>query len=291
MRLSLATLACATCLPFVGHAAEVSSTLSFGRVGSDGTFTRLVDTSARFRLGGAADLTARGDFARTSDGATDADYVSAGVGTTFGDTSGALDFGRPRSILEVGPLPDPARFSANASRGTFRPLAAEIALERDLGTGVRIIAERGALQLGTSYHNVDEDEDGVLGVAGRYDLAMGGLSDSMTVYGGVESDGTVERYRLGTEVTLGRAVAAVDLLRTGDEGINASQVSLGLAVTEAVMFGVTGVVESDGDLLEPVSRLGVGASVSLESGTFLRGGFDTRTSEDYAIDVEIGFQF
>ena len=31
---------------------------------------------------------------------------------------------------------------------------------------------------------------------------------------------------------LGRAVAAVDLLRTGDEGINASQVSLGLAVTE-----------------------------------------------------------
>ena len=120
---------------------------------------------------------------------------------------------------------------------------------------------------------------------------MGPNADALTLYGGVESDGTVERYRLGTEVTLGRAIASVDLLRTGDDGASASQVSIGLAVTDALTLGVTGLRESDGALADPVSRVGVGASVSLETGTFLRGGIDTRTSDDYAIDPEIGFQF
>ena len=277
----------AASLPTSALSADVGGSLSFGKVGEEGGYARMADASARFQLGGAADLTARLDFGVTSDLSGDAGYASAGLGTRFG----SIDFGRPRSILEVGPLPDPARFSASTTRGTFRPLAAEIALEQGLGSGFRVQAETGGLQIGTSYHNVDETEDGVFGVAGRYDLAMGESVDAVTLYGGVESDGTIERYRLGTEVTLGRAVASVDLLRTGDDGSAASQVSLGMAVTDALTLGVTGLRETEDSLSDPVSRLGIGATMSLETGTFLRGGFDTRTSDDYAIDLEIGFQF
>ena len=287
MRAALATLAFATVLPAAADASELTGSLAFGQTGEDGEYSRMADAAARFQLGGAADLTARLDFGVTSEASGDAGYVSAGIGTAFG----SIDVGLPRSILEMGPLPDPARFNASTTRGTFRPLAAEIALNRGLTGGVRVLAERGPVQLGTSYHGVDEDEDGVLGFAGRYDIAFGEDADVVSLYGGVESDGEIERYRLGTEVSLGRTIAAVDLLRTGDDGASASQISLGLAVTEAVTLGVTGMRESESSLSDPVSRVGVGASLSLETGTFLRGGIDTRSRDDYAIDLEIGFQF
>ncbi len=287
VRVALTFLVFATVVPASAAATDVSGTLTFGRDNDTGAVTREADVSTRFQLGGAADLTARLDFGLTSAGDQDAAYASAGIANQFG----SIDIGLPRSILETGPLPDPARFNASTARGTFRPLAAEIALDQGLTAGVSVLAERGPFQIGTSYHTVDEDGDPVLGVAGRYNAPVGTTEDIVSIYGGVESDGTVERYRLGTEVSLGRALASVDFLRTDDDGPSASQISLGLEVTDTITLGVTGMRERSDGLVDPESRVGVGASMSLDSGTFLRGGVDTRSSDDYAVDVEIGFQF
>lgn len=268
-------------------ATEVTGSLAFGQIRDDGTVTREGDAAARFALGGAADLIGRLDFGLSSVGSNDAGYASAGLGTPFG----SIDVGLPRSILELGPLPDPARFNASTARGTFRPLAAEVALDQGLTAGVRVLAERGPVQIGTSYHSVDNEDDGIVGVAGRYNVAMGTTDDGVAVYGAVESDGDVERYRLGTEVTMGRAIAALDLLRTGEDGSSASQVSLGLAVTESITLGVTGLREDAGGLTEPDNRFGVGAAMTMETGTFLRGGIDRGSEDDFAVDLEVGFQF
>ncbi|MEM9970188.1 MAG: hypothetical protein AAF762_03695, partial [Pseudomonadota bacterium] len=64
-----------------------------------------------------------------------------------------------------------------------------------------------------------------------------------------------------------------------------------LAVSERITFGVTGLLEDDGIEEDPTSRVGLGAAVELTRGGILRGGIDTSDTDDYAIDVEIGFQF
>ena len=208
-------------------------------------------------------------------------YASAGFDLPFGE----VDVGRPRSILDAGPLPT----GAPGVPQTLRPLAAEAALNETLGAGLRIAATQGPVSFGTSFHSIEQSSLSILGVAGRYDLRQITAVDNAAVYGGAESDGDEQRFRLGTEMTRGIATAGVDLFRTSeDEGRTLSQVYLGLAVTPSVSLGISGLRDT---LDATVTRFGLGASVATEGGAFFQGGVDGVTSEDPAFGLSVGFEF
>ncbi|MGI9391115.1 MAG: hypothetical protein ACR2O1_13745 [Boseongicola sp.] len=240
-----------------------------------------------YRFGGAA-MEGRFELGVSRDASREAHYASAGISVPFG----TVDIGRPRSILELGPIPDQVRYGSIATRSALRPLAAEAALDDTLGGGIRIIGENGSLRVGTSYHLISETNDSVFGVAGRYDLEKLGNVDQITFYGGAESDGLEEHFLLGTEVTSGNAIAAVDLLRGSENGgIQVSQISLGYAVSNNLTLGISGFREFEEATDSEELRLGLGASVMSGTGAYVRGGIDGASSDDIAFDLAIGFQF
>ncbi len=237
-----------------------------------------------FRFGGAA-LTGRIEIGVTNSGAREATYASAGLALPFG----SIDVGRPRSIMDIGPMPARSRFAAEDA---LRPLAAEAALDHTLGGGVRIIGDHGGFQIGSSFHTLDGRDDDIVGIAGRFDLEDMQPADRIVVYGGLESDGRDERFRLGTEVSRGPTVATLDVVRASDDGgYSVGQISLGLAVNEALTLGVSGSqrFERVGENGDP--RFGIGAEIDTGSGLFVSGGLDGASRDDYAVDLSVGFQF
>ncbi|MBT8458135.1 MAG: hypothetical protein KJN60_00515, partial [Boseongicola sp.] len=137
-----------------------------------------------------------------------------------------------------------------------------------------------------------ESGDTVLGFAGRYDVRAVNAIDNFAIFGGAESDGDEQRFRLGTEITRGITTAGVDLIRSSeDEGRTLSQVYIGLAVTPNVSLGVSGLRDALKATDTTETRFGLGASVSTESGGFFRGGVDGVTSDDPAFEVSVGFEF
>mgnify|MGYP001815178572 CR=1 FL=1 len=226
----------------------------------------------RFRLGIAADEDRQ------------AAYASAG----FDFSSAEIDLGRPPSILDAGPLPKGAPGVPQA----LRALVAEAALDEKLGAGFRIAGNQGNISFGTSYHAIEQSSLSVLGVAGRYDLnAFEGI-DNVAVYGGAESDGEEQRFRLGTEITQGIATAGVDLLKSNeDQGRTLSQIYLGLAVTPNVSLGVSGLRDTLQSTDRTDTRLGLGASIATQGGAFIAGGVDGVTSDDPAFGLSVGFEF
>lgn len=226
----------------------------------------------RVRLGVSADEDRR------------AAYASAGFDSDFGE----IGLGRPRSILDVGPLPN----GAPGVPASLRPLAAEAALNEELGAGLRLSGSRGAISFGTSYHTIEESSESVLGFAGRYDVNAVEALDNIALFGGAESDGDEQRFRLGTEITRGITTAGLDLIRSNeDEGRTLSQVYIGLAVTPSVSLGLSGLRDTEEATDTTDTRFGLGASVATENGAFFRGGVDGITSDDPAFEVSVGFEF
>ncbi len=270
-------------------AAEPQIEAAF-RFGHDSESNRNVSefsSLTSYQFGGAA-VGGRFELGVTKDAGREAYFASAGISLPFG----TVDVGRPRSVFEIGPLPDQVRFGSIATRAQFRPLASEAALNETLGTGIRITGDNGGLHVGTSYHRLTASSDSVIGIAGRYDLGGPGSLGRIAFYGGAESDGLDERFVLGTEISRGSATAAVDLLqRSENGGIRVSQISVGYAVTENLTLGVSGFREFEEATDEEELRLGLGASVTSENGTYLRGGIDGASRDDIAFDLAIGFQF
>lgn len=261
---------------------ETTVKLSFGDTGN-----RELRAQTTFKIGGAAELAGRLELGQTEFDNSTATYASAGL--NFRRTS--VDIGIPRSVFEVGPLRDRPQFNASAARQTFRPLAAEAAFEGSLGPGIRILTEAGGLRLGTSIHQLRTSGDDVLGLVGNYDASeFPGLA-GVSIYGGAETDGTDERFRLGTEIARGRTYAAFDHIRSRDEGLSVSQVSVGLSLSDSWMVGVAGSRELTETNPIATNRFGIGAAFTASSGTYLRGGLDRSENEDVAFDVEIGFEF
>ena len=211
-------------------------------------------------------------------------YASAGIEFPFGE----IDLGRPRSILDGGPLPS----GAPGVPMNLRPLVDEAALNETLSAGVRLAARQGPVLLGTSVHTLEDSGLSIIGVAGRYDTSPIGALDNVAVYGGAETDGQEEQYRLGTEFTRGRATAGINVLRSNEnEGRTLSQVYLGLSVNPSISLGVSG--ERDADVASDTTetRFGLGASLETDSGTFVEGGVNGFTNDDPEFGVSVGFQF
>ena len=151
---------------------------------------------------------------------------------------------------------------------------------------------RGAISFGTSYHTIEESSESVLGFAGRYDVNAVEALDNIAVFGGAESDGDEQRFRLGTEITRGITTAGLDLIRSNeDEGRTLSQVYIGLAVTPSVSLGLSGLRDTEEATDTTDTRFGLGASVATENGAFFRGPVDGITSDDPAFEVSVGFEF
>ncbi|MEK6216078.1 MAG: hypothetical protein N2B03_02540, partial [Boseongicola sp.] len=242
---------------------------------------------ATYQFGGTA-LAGRFELGHSRDDGREAYYASAGISLPFG----TVDVGRPRSVLEIGPLPNQVRFGSIAARTSFRPLASEAALNETLGTGIRIVGNNGGLRVGTSYHLLLATNESIVGVAGRYDLDGPGNVNNIAFYGGAESNGLDERFVLGTEITRGSTMAAVDLLHGSENGgIQVSQISLGYAVSDNLTLGISGFRELEEATDVEELRLGLGASVTSAAGSYLRGGIDGASSDDIAFDLAIGFQF
>jgi len=237
----------------------------------------------RYRFGGAA-VEPRFRLSVSADEERRAAYASAGFDASFGE----VRIGRPSSILDVGPLPG----GAPGVPQTLRALADEAALNETLGAGVRVAARTGPVSFGTSFHSIEQSGASVLGFAGRYDLNTVPALDNIAVYGGAESDGDEDRFRLGTEMTRGIATAGVDVLRSNeDEGRTLSQVYLGLAVTPNVSLGLSGLRDTLVASDTTDTRFGLGASIATEGGAFIRGGVDGVTSDDPAFGLSVGFEF
>ncbi len=285
-------LALALCLMLFGTIAAAETPLIEGafRFGHDAENNRSVSefsSLATYQFGGAA-IAGRFELGHSRDADREAFYASAGISLPFG----TVDVGRPRSVLEIGPLPDQVRFGSIAARTSFRPLASEAALNDALGTGIRIVGDNGGFHVGTSYHLLSATNDAVVGIAGRYDLDGPGNVDNIAFYGGAESDGLDERFVLGTEITHGGATAAVDLLHGSENGgIQVSQIFLGYAVSANLTLGISGIRELEEATDVEELRLGLGASVTSATGAYLRGGIDGASSDDIAFDLAIGFQF
>lgn len=240
-------------------------------------------TLSEYQFGGAL-VEPRVRLGISADEDRRAAYASAGFDTGFGE----IGLGRPRSILDAGPLPS----GAPGVPPSLRPLAAEAALNEELGAGLRVAGSRGAISFGTSYHTIEESSDAVVGVAGRFDVNALTALDNIALFGGAESSGDDQRFRLGTEVTRGITTAGVDLVRSNeDEGRTLSQVYIGLAVTPNVSLGVSGLRDTFDATDTTDTRFGLGASVATENGTFFRGGVDGVTSDDPAFEVSVGFEF
>ena len=219
-----------------------------------------------------------------SDTGRRATYASAGFATSFAE----IDIGRPRSILDTGPIPK----GAPGVPKTIRPLADEAALNDLLGAGLRVAGRQGNVSFGSSIHTLEDSSLTLFGVAGRYDLAAIGVVDNVAVYGGAESGGDDQRFRLGTEVTQGIATAGVNLLKSNeDEGRTLSQIYLGLAVTPNVSLGLSGLRDTLEATSQTDTRFGLGASLAMEGGAYFRGGVDGITSEDPAFGLSVGFEF
>ena len=240
-------------------------------------------STSSYRFGGAV-LEPRFRLSVSADEERRAAYASAGFDASFGE----VRVGRPSSILDVGPLPD----GAPGVPQTLRALADEAALNEILGAGVRVAARTGPVSFGTSFHSIEQSSASVLGFAGRYDLNTVPALDNIAVYGGAESDGDEQRFRLGTEMTRGITTAGVDVLRSNeDEGRTLSQVYLGLAVTSNVSLGVSGLRDTLDAADTTDTRFGLGASIATQGGAFIRGGVDGFTSDDPACGVSVGFEF
>ncbi len=240
------------------------------------------DTS-EFQFGGAV-IEPRVRLGVSADEDRRATYASAG----FSLPNGEFELGRPRSIMDVGPLPK----GAPGVPKTLRPLADEAALDELLGAGLRIAGHKGKISFGTSLHTLEQSSLTVVGVAGRYDLTTLGKIDAIAVYGGAESDGDDQRFRLGTEMTRGIATAGVNLLKSNeDEGRTLSQIYVGVAVTPNVSFGLSGLRDTLDASDTTDTRFGLGASVATEGGAFFRGGVDGVTSKDPAFGLSVGFEF
>lgn len=238
---------------------------------------------AKYQLGGAV-VEPRVRLGLSADEDRNATYASAGFDADFGE----IGLGRPRSILDVGPLPN----GAPGVPASLRPLAAEAALNEELGAGLRVAGNRGAISFGTSFHTIEESSDSVIGLAGRYDLHSFTALDNLALFGGAESDGDEQRFRLGTEITRGITTAGVDLVRSNeDEGRTLSQIYIGLAVTPSVSLGVSGLRDTLDATDTTDTRFGLGASLTTENGAFFQGGVDGVTSDDPEFEVSVGFEF
>ncbi len=271
----------------IAEAPQIEGAFRFGHDSKSDLNVTEFSALGTYQFGGAA-VDGRFELGVSRDATREAHYASAGISLPFG----TVDVGRPRSVFELGPLPDQARFGSIAARSSFRPLAAEAALDGTLSSGIRVVSENGGLQVGTSYHRLSATDDSVVGVAGRYDFDGPGNVDQITFYGGAESDGLDEHFLLGTEITRGSATAAVDLLRgSEDGGIRVSQISFGFAVNERVTLGISGFRELEEATDAEEMRLGLGASITSGTGAYLRGGIDGANSDDIAFDLAIGFQF
>lgn len=274
------------CVAGAGHAEEQSLVIDDASISLDfASVTRLAPEPpvTRFRFGGAA-IEPRVKLGLNAIEDRSATYASAGFDASFGE----VGIGRPRSILDNGPLPD----GAPGVPQTLRPLAAEAALNETLGAGLRVAAKTGPVSFGTSYHSIEQSSLSVLGFAGRYDLDRLPVVDSIAVYGGAESDGDEQRFRLGTEMIRGITTAGVDVLRSNeDEGRTLSQIYLGLAVTSNVSLGVSGLRDTIDATDITDTRFGLGASIATDGGAFIRGGVDGFTSDDPAFGLSVGFEF
>ena len=287
MRLALALYLTLSGTIVTAESPQIEGEFRFGHDAASNRIVSEFSSLATYRFGGAA-MQGRFELGISRDDNREAYYASAGISLPYG----TVDVGRPRSVLEIGPLPEQVRFGSIATRAQFRPLASEAALNATLGTGIRITGENGGLQVGTSYHRLSTASDSVIGIAGRYDLGGPGSLGRIAFYGGAESDGLDESFLLGTEISRGSAIAAVDLLqRSENGGILVSQISVGYAVNDRLTLGVSGFREFEEATDDEELRLGLGASVTSENGAYLRGGIDGASRDDIAFDLAIGFQF
>lgn len=287
MRLALALYLSLSATVSVAQSPKIEGDFRFGHDSESNENIVEISSLTTYQFGGAA-MAGRFEFGVSRDDSREAIYASAGLSLPFG----TVDVGRPRSVFELGPLPNHVRFGSIAARSSFRPLASEAALDNTLSSGIRIVGVNGGLQVGTSYHLLSTTNDSIVGLAGRYDLNGLGNVDQITFYGGAESDGLDEHFLLGTEVTSGSAIAAVDLLRGSENGgIRVSQISLGYAVSDNLTLGVSGFREFEEATDSEELRLGLGATVTSTSGAYLRGGIDGASKDDIAFDLAIGFQF
>ena len=287
MRLALALSFILSGTNAVGETAQFDGAFRFGHNPESNRNVSEFQSLGMYQFGGAA-IGGRFELGLSQDDTREAIYASAGISLPFG----TVDVGRPRSVFEIGPLPDQVRFGSQAARASFRSLAAEAALDDTLSSGIRVTTSNGGLRIGSSYHRISATDEPIVGIAGRYDLDGPGDVGRIAFYGGAESDGLDEHFVLGTEITRGNATAAVDLLHgSEDGGIQVSQVSLGYAVNDILTLGISGFRELDEATDSEELRLGLGASLIYESGAYLRGGIDGADSDDIAFDLAIGFEF
>ncbi|QMU57534.1 MAG: hypothetical protein GKR98_04545 [Boseongicola sp.] len=287
MRLAPAFILILSVVPASAEPPRIEGAFQFGSdVASDASQSDIA-TLTTFQYGGAL-VTGRLELGRSHVGDREASYASAGLGLPFA----SIDVGRPRSIFEVGPLPTLPRYGSTGLREALRPIAAEAALSETLGTGVRVSGEAGAWHLGTSVHWLEDIDESVVGVAGRLDVPVLDSLDQFIVYGGAETDGTEDRFLLGTEVTWDAATAAIDLVRSdSDAGFLLSQLSVGYEMRDGLTLGVSGSYQTDDLTDEGEARFGLGAAYSLDTGAVWRGGIEGADSQDYSLDVTIGFEF
>ncbi|MDD9922218.1 MAG: hypothetical protein OXQ92_08080 [Boseongicola sp.] len=283
MRFAVCAFIALTISVSVASAASTQVRLAFG---DDGT--REATARTTFQLGGAALFSGQIEIGVLENTENTATYASAGL--TFGPAS--VDVGRPRSVLDIPRLAMGSGIAPNTRRARFQTLAGGAALDGELGAGVRLLTESGPFRIGTSIHGHRTTDEAIVGVVGEYSFdTLLGLAE-ITVYGGAETDGAEERYRLGTAWTRGRATASVDLLSDGQpDGVSVSQLAVSVDLTQAFRLGVSGTREDTSGVSDPTNRLGIGAEFSTEQGVYLRGGLDGADSDDMAFDVSIGFEF
>ena len=235
-----------------------------------------------YRFGGD-DIQPRVSFGFTTSDTRTATYASAGLELPIG----RVDIGRPRSILDEGPLS-----GIIIPEAGFRSLAGEQALDENLGPGFRLAGIQGPVSFGTSIHWTENDQSTVLGLLGRYDARKVAPLDGVAVYAGTESDGQINQFRLGTEIVDGKAKIGLGLLRDdSDERTERGLIYLGYAPNEGFDIGLSGWRDFQDAAPDDSTRLGLSASVQTETGAIFRGTVDGLSSDDPAFDFSVGFEF
>ncbi len=202
--------------------------------------------------------------------------------------SGAtLHIGRPRSAFDTGAhgghlFAVPAGISS---------LVATAARNRTLDFGLRLDRVGDTFSYGASWHRITGGSGDVMAVSGQYLSVDLDAVDQVVVFGGAESSGSEDYFRLGSEVTTGAATAGVDLTYQPEQrSLSRSQIYVDYALNDRITLGLAGLRDEAPDA-DPINRLGMSAAFTTQSGSYVQGGVAGAPDEDALFDLAIGFRF
>lgn len=216
--------------------------------------------------------------------ASRADYAAISLGLGIVD----LTFGRPRSAID-----DPTFSGPGLSLAQPRSRVALAAEQDQLGAGILIETKPLlGLSFSSSVHGGEQTEETYVAVTGRYTTPDVRQIGQIAVFGGAETDGEEDVFRLGTSLTRGPAVAGFDVTsETGPSERRIAGVFIGLDVNEALSLAISSEVEQDAEGEEQPARFGVGASYSFGRNQTVSGAIGDVTGEEPRFGFMLGLQF